>query len=335
MWHAFIDALFLRAGYNAALVAVGAALLGMAAGSTGTFLFLRKRALVSDALAHSTLPGICIAFMLMVWLGGSGRSLGGLLIGSAMSAGLGVFVVHWITSRTRLPEDAAIGAVLSTFFGFGVVLLTIIQTMRSGSQAGLESFLLGSTAGMLFEDALLIAVGGALAMAFVFLFRRPLTLVSFNPEFAATIGIKVRATDIVMMLLVMAVTVIGLKIVGLVLIVALLVIPPVAARFWSDRIEHVVLLAGAIGAVSGYVGAALSASAPSMPTGPIIVLVSASILVASLLFSPHRGVLAGLLRRRRFEGRIHAQELKRSENERLVLQLAQKDGNHSQFASSR
>lgn len=318
MWPAFLDALLLRAGYNAGLVAVGAGLLGMAAGSTGSFLFLRKRALVSDALAHATLPGICIAFMVMVWLGGSGRNLGGLLAGSAISAGIGVLVVHWLSSRTRLPEDAAIGAVLSSFFGFGVVLLTVIQTMRSGYQAGLEGFLVGSTAGMLLEDAMLIAVGGGLSLLFVILFRRPLTLVSFDPEFAATIGVRVRGTDIAMMLLVMAVTVIGLKIVGLVLIVALLVIPPVAARFWTDRVEHVVLLAGLIGGVSGYVGACLSASAPSLPTGPVIVLTGTSVFVISLLLSPRRGLLARAWRRRRFEERLQDIERERLEGERLA-----------------
>ena len=308
MWNAFLEALLLNAGYNASLVAVGAALLGAAAGSSGTFLFLRKRSLVSDALAHSTLPGICLAFMLMVAFGGSGRSLIGLLLGSAFSAGLGALVVHWLSSRTRLPEDAAIGVVLSTFFGFGVVLLTVIQTMRSGYQAGLEGFLLGSTAGMLYEDALLIAVGGALAVLFIILFRRPLTLASFNPEFAATIGVRVRTTDIAMMLLAMAVTVIGLKVVGLVLIVALLVIPPVSARFWTDRVEIVALLAGAFGALAGYLGAALSASAPSMPTGPIIVLVGTSIFIVSFLFAPRRGLLAGLLRRRQAVEALKAEQ---------------------------
>ena len=94
--------------------------------------------------------------------GDDGRNLPGLLVGSALSAGLGLLVVEWITRRTRLAEDAAIGAVLSVFFGFGIVLLTIIQTMHGGKQAGLEGFLLGSTAGMLFQDAVMIAIGGRL-----------------------------------------------------------------------------------------------------------------------------------------------------------------------------
>lgn len=306
MWDAFLKALLFQSGYNASLVAIGAALLGAAAGSCGTFLFLRKRALVSDALAHSTLPGICVAFIVMVLLGGTGRNLAGLLLGSAASAGLGVFVVHWLSTRTRLPEDAAIGAILSTFFGFGVVLLTVIQSMRSGYQAGLESFLLGSTAGMLFEDALLIAVGGALAVLFVLLFRRPLALTSFDPEFASTVGVRVGAMDLAMMLLAMGVVVIGLKIVGLVLIVALLVIPPVAARFWTDRVEFVMLLAGIFGGLSGYLGAAISASAPRMPTGPIIILVGAAIFVLSMVLSPRRGLVVELRRRRRAQARLLA-----------------------------
>jgi manganese/zinc/iron transport system permease protein len=109
---AFLDALLLQAGYNAALVAVGAALLGFAAGTAGTFLFLRKRALVSDAVAHATLPGVGIAFLVMVALGGEGRSLAGLLLGSALSAFAGLWLVEWIARKTRLSEDAAIGAVL-------------------------------------------------------------------------------------------------------------------------------------------------------------------------------------------------------------------------------
>lgn len=96
----FLNALFLQAGYNAALVAIGAALLGFAAGSAGSFLFLRKRALVSDAVAHATLPGVGIAFIVMVALGGDGRSLIGLLLGSAMSACAGLLAVGWMVRRT-------------------------------------------------------------------------------------------------------------------------------------------------------------------------------------------------------------------------------------------
>ena len=304
----FLDALFLQAGYNAALVAIGAALLGFSAGSSGTFLFLRKRALVCDAVAHATLPGVGIAFIVMVSLGGDGRSLVGLLLGSAITAWVGLFLIEWIARHTRLAEDAAIGAVLGVFFGVGIVLLTIIQSMSSGRQAGLEGFLLGSTAGMLFQDAVVIAIGGSLAVLATWLMRRPMTLVAFDSEYAAAIGYDVRRVDLLMMGIVMGVTVIGLKLVGLILIVAMLIIPAVTARFWTERSGNVIWIAGAVGGASGYLGAVISASAPALPTGPIIVLVAAGCFVFSLLFAPVRGVLAAVIRHRRFQARVHRRQ---------------------------
>ena len=304
----FLDALFLQAGYNAALVAIGAALLGFSAGSSGTFLFLRKRALVCDAVAHATLPGVGIAFIVMVSLGGDGRSLIGLLLGSAITAWVGLFLIEWIARHTRLAEGAAIGAVLGVFFGVGIVLLTIIQSMSSGRQAGLEGFLLGSTAGMLFQDAFVIAIGGSLAVLATWLMRRPMTLVAFDSEYAAAIGYDVRRVDLLMMGIVMGVTVIGLKLVGLILIVAMLIIPAVTARFWTERSGNVIWIAGAIGGASGYLGAVISASAPALPTGPIIVLVAAGCFVFSLLFAPVRGVLAAVIRHRRFQARVHRRQ---------------------------
>ncbi len=98
------QALTLQLGYNATLVTIGAALLGIAAGATGTFLFLGKRALVSDAISHATLPGVGLGFMIMVALGGDGRSLPGLLLGSAVSATAGLLCVSWLTRRTRLAK---------------------------------------------------------------------------------------------------------------------------------------------------------------------------------------------------------------------------------------
>ncbi len=329
---ALFQALLLQSGYNAALVAVGATFLGIAAGSVGTFMFLRKRALVSDAVAHATLPGVGLAFIIMVLLGGDGRNLAGLLIGSALSSLLGLFLIEWIVRRTRLYEDSAIGAVLSVFFGFGIVLLTVIQTMSAGRQAGLQSFLLGSTAGMLFVDAVIIAVGGVVALGLIFLLRRPMTVVAFDADFAASSGLNVRRTDLLMMGLVMAVTVIGLKLVGLILIVALLIIPPVTGRFWTERTDRLMLIAGGTGGLAGYVGASLSAAYPALPTGPVIVLLCFGMFAVSLLLAPQRGVLAALLRRRRFQIRVHYRQgllaLARGEPiyDRLTISVLKKDG---------
>lgn len=326
------DALTLQLGYNATLVAIGAALLGIAAGVTGTYLFLRRRALVSDAISHATLPGVCLAFLVMVAFGGDGRFLPGLLFGSAATALLGLGIVHWLTRATRLSEDAAIGAVLSVFFGFGIVLLTVIQTVESGQAAGLEGFLLGSTAGMLFSDAALIAAGGLLALLMVLVLHRPMVMTSFDPEFSATAGVNTARADLAMMGLALGVTVVGLKIVGLILIVALLIIPPVTARFWTDRADHLAMISGAVGGLAGYVGAAISATAPALPTGPIIVLIAFGAFVVSLVLAPGRGALSAVLRHRAFQSRVHMRQgllaLAQGQPiyERLTLRLLRRAG---------
>ncbi len=304
----FLAALTFQLGYNATLVTLGAMLLGIAAGVTGTFLFLRKRALVSDAIAHATLPGVGLAFIVMTAMGLDGRWLPGLLIGSAVSAFAGLMAVQWLATQTRLAEDAAIGAVLSSFFAFGIVLLTVIQTMSSGGQAGLEGFLLGSTAAMIFSDAALIAVGGALVVVLVFLFRRPMTLLSFDPNYATARGMSESRIDLMMMCLVLGVTVVGLKIVGLIMIVALLIIPAVTARLWTERADRVVLIAGGLGGAAAWIGAALSASAPDLPTGPLIVLTAFTLFVVSMALAPSRGLISTYLRHRRFQRGVHIRQ---------------------------
>lgn len=305
---ALISALLFSAGYNTALVTLGAAILGACAGAIGTFILLRKRSLVSDAISHGTLPGLTFAFILMVALGSDGRWLPGLLIGAAVSSAIGLFMVEWITRRTRLGEDAAIGAILSVFFGAGVVLLTVIQTLESGRQAGIATFLLGSTAGMLRSEAETIAVAALLTGVAIFMLRRPFTLVCFDQDYAATRGIDVRLTDFAMMGLLLTVTVIGLKVAGLVLIVALTIIPPVAARFWTERPERMVLIATGLGAFAAYFGAALSSTAAGLPTGSLIVLSAFALFLVSLLLSPVRGVLASAIGRYRFQRRVHERQ---------------------------
>jgi manganese/zinc/iron transport system permease protein len=133
-------------------------------------------------------------------------------------------------------------------------------------------------------------------------------MVAFDAGFAETQGIPVARIDLAIMALVMAITVVGLKVVGLILIVALLIVPAATARFWTNKADRVVLLAGLFGGVSGYSGAAISATAPDLPTGPIIVLVGFAVFTFSLLFSPDRGVLASMIRHLRFQRQVHMRQ---------------------------
>lgn len=299
------SALSLTLGYNATLVTLGATLLGIATGIAGTFLYLRKNALISDAISHATLPGLGAAFLIMTATGLDARNLIGLLMGSAVSAGLGLVIVNLLTAKTRLSMDAAIGSVLSVFFAFGVVLLTAIQADPAGRQAGLETFLLGSTAGMLFNDAVIILVLGAITTSLLVLFRKPIMVVCFDSLYAQTIGISPKKIDYLVLAIALAVTVIGMKIVGLILIVALLIIAPVAARFWSEKSDRIILISGIFGGLSGYIGTAISATAPGLPTGPIIILCSFFLFSISFLLAPRRGVLASARAFLAFQRTVH------------------------------
>lgn len=307
-----VRVLLFQAGYNTTVVLIGVSLLGAAAGLVGTFAVLRRRALMSDTLSHATLPGICIAFMVAVALGFEGRTLPVLLLGATASGIVGVLAVQAVVTWTRLPEDAAMGAVLSVFFGLGFVLLSHIQTLGTGAEGGLASFIYGQTAAMSRADALTIAVVAVAATVLTLALFKEFRLVCFDPDFARAQNLPVTAVDLAMMALVVLVTVIGLQAVGLILIIALLIIPAAAARFWTERLPLMTLIAALIGAASGYLGAAASALFPSFPAGGIIVLTAGVFFILSLLFAPARGLLASGLRRFRLRLRIGREHVLRA-----------------------
>jgi manganese/zinc/iron transport system permease protein len=291
------ETLTFQAGFNTNTVIAGATMLGLAAGVVGVFALLRKRSLMADALSHATLPGICLAFIAATKLGMEGKSLPVLLLGATLTGVVGVLCIHAIVRFTRLHQDAAIGIVLSVFFGAGVVLLSYIQNDKASSAAGLNTFIYGQAAAMSAGDTALMA-GVALASVIVAaLFLKEFSLVCFNDSFARVDGWPVSFIDLLMMALVVIVTVVGLQAVGLILVVAMLIIPPVSARFWTDRLWLLVLLAGMIGALSGYAGSVVSSLLPRKPAGSVIVLTSGAVFLVSMLTAPKRGVLASALRR--------------------------------------
>ncbi|MFN4089423.1 MAG: metal ABC transporter permease, partial [Alphaproteobacteria bacterium] len=284
-----------RGGYNVSVVVAGTTCLGVAAGLVGSFTFLRRRALISDALSHATLPGIALAFLLGAMLGFEQRSLPLLLAGAAATGALGVLTVQLLTRHTRLGEDAAIGTVLSVFYGVGIVLLSYIQVVGGAGQAGIKSFILGQTAAMARHEAIALAALALLAAGATMLLLKEFRLVCFDAAFAEAQGWPVFRIDLLMVGLTVVVTVVGLQTVGLILIVALLILPPVAARFWTDRLSRMLALSAAFGGTAGFCGAVASAVLPNVPTGAVIVLAAGAIFVVSLAFAPRRGVVAAAL----------------------------------------
>jgi manganese/zinc/iron transport system permease protein len=307
-----IETLTLRAGFNTNLVILGTTLLGFSSAIIGVFALLRKRALMTDALSHATLPGIALAFLIAQELGFQGRSIPVLLVGATISGVVGILCIQLLLRHTRLREDASIGIVLSVFFGAGIVALSYVQANAADGSAGLNAFIYGQAATMRASDVYLMGSIALLAVLATLLLIKEFSLVCFNDTFARVDGWPVGVVDLLMMALVVIVTVAGLQAVGLILVVAMLIIPPVSARFWTERVWKLVLIAGILGAMSGYVGSVISALLPGKPAGSVIVLTSGAFFVLSMLLAPSRGVIASSVRALRLRLRIagdHALEL--------------------------
>lgn len=298
--------------YNTRVVVLGVMALGAAAGLIGTFLLLRKRALTADALSHATLPGIAIAFMAMVTLGGEGKSLIGLLIGAFIFGCIGILVILAIRHTTRLKDDAAIGIVLSVFFGLGLCLLRIASEFPSGSASGLGGFIFGKAAAMVASDAMVMATVAIVVLIATCAMCKEFTLLCFDEQFSSVQGWSTLWLDILLMALVAVVTVVALQSVGLVLAVAMLIIPAASAKYWTRRISTMLFVAAVIGCLSGWLGAVVSALVPRMPTGPIIVLLCGFWFVISFVLGSNEGLLIRQLARWNLNKRIARQHILRA-----------------------
>jgi manganese/zinc/iron transport system permease protein len=304
---------------NTRVVLLGAGLLGLVCGVVGALAVLRRHALVSDAVAHASLPGICVAFLIV-----GDRNFGALLVGALVFGLLAAGSIALVRRFTRVKEDAAVALAISVFFGLGVVLTRVIQQMPGGNAAGLDSFIFGKAASMVRADVWRIASVAVIALLAVGVFRKELSLACFDRQFARVEGFRPGLVDAILMGLVCACTIVGLPAVGIILIVALLIIPGATARLLTDRLGPLLIIAGVIGATSAMVGTVLSSIAPTpasaltrgWPTGPSIVVVAAFLFLSALFLAPRRGVLARLFGRVHLRHRIGIQNLLRSAYER-------------------
>lgn len=273
--------------YNTLVVAAGVAAVGLAAGVVGSLTLLRKRPLVGDAAAHATLAGVAGAFLI------SGRrDLPMLLAGALAAAVAGLAALVLIRRFTKTRDDAATALVVGVGFGAGIVLVSGITARGIPDGAGLETFLLGHTAALTAADATLLAAVSAAAVAVVLLILKEATLVAFDAEFAAATGWPVTLIDLVLVTLVAVMVVVGLPAAGAVLVTALVVIPPLAARQWTERVTTMLVLAGGFGLAAAVAGVAVTSRVPGLATGPVVVLAAAAIFAVSLVFAPQRGLLA-------------------------------------------
>lgn len=267
--------------YTLLTIICGTALLGCTAGLLGVFVLLRKQSLLGDTIAHAALPGIAITFLLT-----HSKNPALLLLGGSLTSSIAIWFMSLITRKTHLKKDTAMGIVLSVFFGFGLVLMTIIQKKPIPHQSILNKFLFGNASTLLPFDLLLIG-GVSILFTFILLYLwKPFKLISFDPHFAHSIGYYPERAQFILTTLVIITVVLGLQTVGVILMSTMLIAPAAAARQWTTRIEQMAPLAALLGTIAAVAGSLMSSTVAQLPTGPVIVVILTSFVFISLVFAP-------------------------------------------------
>lgn len=279
---------------NTQWVILSTLLLGIASGVMGSFALLRKQSLIGDAVAHSALPGICLAFMIM-----GEKDFFGLLVGAAVTGLIAAYLIQAVTRTSKIKEDTAICLFLSVFFGLGIVLLTKVAQMPSGNQSGLDHFIFGQAASLVGKDVRLMGGTAFVLILVITVFFKEFKLITFDAQFAKGVGLPVQRLNFLFLSLLVITVIVGIQAVGVILMAALLITPAISARYWTDSLHRMVAIAGVFGGVSGVVGTIISAMGKGLSTGPFIVLTASAIFVISILFAPSKGMISKGMERRR------------------------------------
>jgi len=258
-------------------ILIGTGIVGITTGILGCFTLLNRQSLLGDTIAHATLPGLTGMFLII-----HQQSYILLLTGASISGLCGAFCVSFITTYTPLQQDASLGIVLSTFFGLGTIFLTIIQKLPHAHQAGLDKFLFGQAATLVHHDLLILSCITLIVIITVAYLWKELTIITFDKDYAQSIGISVKKINAILTLLIVLTIIVGLQTVGLILISSFLIAPALAARQWTTSLPSTVWLSIGFSLVATSTGTYISFLAPHIPTGPIIVIIATIITCISI-----------------------------------------------------
>ena len=251
--------------------------VGVICAVVGSYLMVQRLALLGDAISHSVLPGLAIAYIV-----GANIFLGAFIAGI-----ISTLLINLISTRSNIKEDTAMGIVFSAFFALGVTLITVVQ---KDNKIDLNHFLFGNILavnGNEVRDTLIIA---GIVLTVVNLLYKELLFYTFDKLGAQAVGLPVGLLDLGLMVLIGLTIVASLKAVGVVLVLSLLITPAASAYLLVNRLHLVMLLGTFIGVTSSITGMYLSYYF-NLPSGPAIVLVTSGIFVLALLFSPSQGLL--------------------------------------------
>ncbi len=282
---------------------LGSMLMGFVAALMGVIVFVRKRSLLGEALAHATYPGVTAALVMGGFFSLEREMPLLVLAGGFVSALIGFWAIEKLERRFRIPADSALTAILALFFAIGITIASFAQNAYAHLFRQMQAYLYGQAATM---TDIHIVIYGALAgviLLFIIIFYREIFILSFDRPFAQAIGIASKVLEPLIFVLIVLALVIGIRCVGVILMSAMLIAPAVAARQFTNRFSHMFALAGLFGAMSGFFGVYLSVLLTekitghySVPTGPTIVLVSGLLALYALFFAPKRGLAIRYMR---------------------------------------
>ncbi|MBE9215990.1 metal ABC transporter permease [Plectonema cf. radiosum LEGE 06105] len=280
MFEALIEPLQYSFMQRSLIVAI---LVGFLCAVVGSYLMVQRLALLGDAISHSVLPGLAIAFILGM----------NIFVGAFIAGVVSTMVITWIRTRSPIKEDAAMGIVFSAFFALGITLITIIQ---KDNKIDLNHFLFGNILGVTISDMRDISVIATVVLIVVFLLYKELLFYTFDPLGAQAAGLPVNRLNFGLMVIISLTIVASLKAVGVILVLSLLITPGATAYLLVKRLYQVMILGAIIGVISSISGMYLSYFY-NLPSGPAIVLVVSGLFVLSLLFSPNHGILTNMQRK--------------------------------------
>ncbi|MEX1013473.1 MAG: iron chelate uptake ABC transporter family permease subunit [Waddliaceae bacterium] len=296
---------------------IGSMLICFSTALIGSIAYLRKQSLIGEALSHATYPGVIIGVIVAAWLGVSPYDQGSLtlsiLLGASFTAILGYFSIIKLQSLWNISPDVALCTILSIFFGVGITLASGVQFSSPELYRQSFIYLFGQAATMTDVDLMIYGALAFIILGPLIIFYKEIHLITFDRQSAKVLKLPVAKIDAVIFLLIILSVVVGIRAVGIVLISAMLVSPAVSARYLTKRFSTMLWLAGSFGVISGFLGNYLSVTlvekGTSLPTGPTIVLVSATICTLSLLLSPSQGLIPRLIRHFRFRLRCISENI--------------------------
>jgi len=294
-----LEIMFTEAWAIRALIA--SSLVGLTCGALGSFIVLRNMSLFGDALSHSVLPGVAIAFMFI------GVSSLGFFTGAVVASFITAVGITWIQNNIDTKNDAAIGIVYTAMFSVGVMLISYLSK-TGGVHLDLKDFLFGYVLGVSDEDLMLTGFIALYVFVSIIVFYRYLFITTFQPVIAETMGISVNLVRYFVILLLSFTVVASLQSVGVILVVAMLITPASTALLLSDRLKNVLAISAFLGLVSAVTGLVLSIAFDTTP-GPAMAVVATLIYLLVAFFAPKKGLLSRTLRRHNQTKRINLEDV--------------------------